>query len=77
MEDLLSACSPTLFTANSTVMLDVQWPTASGMTEAEAEAGCRERIVNVTSLGQNCYDSLVDTEEAETVVRKCVDDVQV
>ena len=58
-------------------MLDVKWPTASGMTEAEAEAGCRERIVSVMGLGQNCFDSLVGTEKAETIVRKCVDDVQV
>jgi hypothetical protein len=67
---------PAAFTANSSVMLDVKWPTESGLAEADAEAGCRARIVSVASLGRSCFDSLGDSEEADVVVRKCIEDVQ-
>jgi hypothetical protein len=76
-DDIDFTYNSTSFHENQTLSLTSSWPTANGINESMAESTCRARIVNPTVIGLACYSRLANSSLATTIVRKCMDDVQV
>lgn len=70
--------NPSLVTfEKNTTLLEVSWPTITGITEQEANDTCWSLIVNLENLGPTCMDILRNSiSDAQDVVTKCVLDVQ-
>ena len=64
------------YTTTSGRNVSFTWPTWNGVTQLQAEEGCRARIWSDSPLHGTC-GSLVAADDVQAIVDKCVDDVQV